>query len=299
MTNAHDPLPTPTDPDHVVVVHDLACMEIWGGNTHSNTAVSTPGIDAFVYRQPYGGAEGGGDIHYVSLCAAGKIARFVVADVSGHGEEVADLAARLRTMMRKNINTIDQTRFARAVNEAFSTEGDAGRFATALLASYWAPSDHLIVCNAGHPRPLWYRAAEKRWELMVASSADSGELDRSTGLSNLPLGIIDPTDYTQEAFKLGRGDIVLVYTDSLTEARNASGEMLGEAGLLRVAAGLDASNPAELVPSLLDAVSGYRGAGVPSDDDVTVLALHHNASPTPAYSVWERLEMLGRMAGLG
>jgi len=49
-------------------------MEIWGGNRFVETGVELPGLDAWVYSRPHGGAEGGGDVHYVSSCAAGMIA---------------------------------------------------------------------------------------------------------------------------------------------------------------------------------------------------------------------------------
>jgi hypothetical protein len=69
-------------------LHALQCMEIWGGNRAAREWVSVTGIDAYVFSLPYGGQSSGGDIHYVSLCGGGKIARFAVADVSGHGDAV-------------------------------------------------------------------------------------------------------------------------------------------------------------------------------------------------------------------
>lgn len=281
--------------------HGMSCMEIWGGNIAASTAVSTPGIDAFVYSKPYQQANdlsGGGDIHYVSLCAGGKIARFAVADVSGHGEVVSGLATRLRGMMRRHINTPNQARFATDLNAAFATEADLGRFATAILATYWSPTDHLIVCNAGHPRPLWYRAAEKRWCLMTEDLGLRAGQASETTIRNLPLGIIDPTDYTQSAYPLSRGDLVLIYTDSLSEAASPDGTLLSEVGLIRLCERLDASRPDLLIPALLDSVRAYRGGPEP-DDDVTALLLHHNASETPRYSLRERAEMVARMIGIG
>ncbi|MFM9958678.1 MAG: PP2C family protein-serine/threonine phosphatase [Phycisphaerales bacterium] len=283
--------------------HGMACMEIWGGNVATEQAVSTPGIDAYVYSKPYAGSEGGGDIHYVSLCSAGKIARFAVADVAGHGAEVSELAIRLRGMMRRYINTPDQARFASELNAAFGGESQAGggRFATALLATYWAPTDHLIICNAGHPRPLWYRASERRWTLMTEESglrADhAGGWSDDIGIRNLPLGILDPTDYTQSAFPLAKGDLVLIYTDSLTEATAPTGEMLGETGLLNLCAELDATRPEGFIEALLERVKHFRAAA-DSDDDVTALLLHHNAADVPRYSLAARAGMVLRMLGL-
>src|SRR3954470_16546310 len=93
--------------------YEMRCMEIRGGNRAVEEAVSTPGLDAWVYSRPYREAEGGGDVYYLSLCGGGVITRAVVADVSGHGAEVAGFSDALRVLMRKNINTKNQTRLVR------------------------------------------------------------------------------------------------------------------------------------------------------------------------------------------
>ena len=131
--------------------HHLECMEIWGGNRAVDRAIAVTGIDVWVVSQPYGGDTHGGDVYFVSSCGAGKIARFALADVAGHGVTVGDLGAKLRRLMRKHLNRLDQTRFARDLNKEFATLSREDTFATALLASYFAPTDHLIICNAGHP----------------------------------------------------------------------------------------------------------------------------------------------------
>ncbi|MCP4593424.1 MAG: SpoIIE family protein phosphatase, partial [bacterium] len=136
-------------------------------------AVSVPGIDAWVYSRPVGGQSSGGDIHYVSTCGGGKIARFAVADVSGHGVAVSELATQLRKLMRAHINTVDQTRFIRVLNRAFTALASDGKFATALLATYFAPTAHLITCNAGHPPPLWYRSADQTWRSLEVCARSS------------------------------------------------------------------------------------------------------------------------------
>ncbi len=69
-------------------------MEIWGGSDHVERSIATPGLSAWVSSTPFEGADDGGDVHYVSLCGGGIITRVVVADVSGHGEAVAEVAKR-------------------------------------------------------------------------------------------------------------------------------------------------------------------------------------------------------------
>ena len=75
--------------------HAMHCMEIWGGNQAVESAVSTPGLDVWVYSRPFQGAVHGGDVHYVSLCGGGIVTRMIVADVSGHGESVAEFSGML------------------------------------------------------------------------------------------------------------------------------------------------------------------------------------------------------------
>lgn len=275
-----------------VGAHQLECMEIWGGNRTAEDTVSVFGMDAWVLSLPCAGAEAGGDIHYVSMCGSGRIARFAVADVAGHGQAAAGLAVSLRRLMKKNINRVDQTGFARALNREFGRLSRDGSFATAVLTTYFAPTDHLIVCNAGHPAPLWYHASAGRWKLLLPDMAE-----RVAQVQNLPLGVIGPTNYRQFAVSLNEGDMVLLYTDSLIEARNAEEEQLGEDAFLRLLARVDPLRPERFNRSLLASVIENRG-GVPVEDDVTLLLLRHNAANPPMPSVGTVFKDLGKLVGL-
>jgi sigma-B regulation protein RsbU (phosphoserine phosphatase) len=255
--------------------HLMQCMEVWGGNQAADNGVVMPGLDAWVYSRPFRNDRGGGDVHYVSSCGTGRIARMLVADVSGHGSKVADVAASLRHLMRRYVNFIDQSRFIESINREFAGIARAGGFATCVATTFFAPTNHLTVSNAGHPRPLWYRAKQKRWELLT-SPPSGGESRR---LANLPLGVDEPTTYDQFAVKLHRGDVVLIYTDSLIESRSPDGRQLGERGLLEVASTLDAARPESLIQRLLTRVEDYRG-GAEAEDDVTILMLRHNGQAT-------------------
>jgi serine phosphatase RsbU (regulator of sigma subunit) len=274
-------------------------MEIWGGNDAVESAVSTPGLDVWVYSRPHHGAAQGGDVHYVSLCGGGVITRMIVADVSGHGESVAELSGVLRTLVRKNINRKSQTRLVAALNQQFAAHARIGLFATAVVATYLADRDRLTVSNAGHPRPLWYRSALGQWSLLKPRDGRAGhELAASpTGTTNLPLGIDDDTRYDEVELDLGPGDLVVLYTDALSEATDGAGQMLGEAGLLAIARTLDMLNPIGLGPALLEGITSYHG-GMPADDDATLLVLHHNAGPSPRLSIAQKLDVYAKVFGL-
>jgi len=269
----------------------LHCMEIWGGNEAHDNAISVPGIDAYISSQPQPGHRSGGDIHYVSMCGSGRITRFAVADVSGHGEAVGEIAGRLRQLMKQNINTLNQSRFARALNNAFTALSADGTFATAILATYFSPNDHLILVNAGHPAPLWYRARPGTWQLLCPDLPACAQR-----LANLPLGVLAPTQYRQFAVPLELGDLVLIYTDAFIEARSPAGEALGEAGLLNMVGRLDPSDVMQFRGALLAALDAYRGHA-PPDDDMTLLLLHHNGADPPWPRFGETVRNIGKLLG--
>ena len=240
--------------------YNLQCMEIIGGNEVVHNVLSSPGLDIWLDSRPFEGNVGG-DIHYFSMCGSGRVTRLAVADVSGHGPDMDQIAKSLHKLMRKHINLLDQTRFARAVNREFTQYADAEFFATVLLVTYFAPTDHLILCNAGHPRPLWFSSRTDRWQFLDQDSPDVGPSIRQekgtyllSPVPNLPLGIVEPTDYYQFDVRLAKGDLLLVYTDGLTEARDPEGEQLGENRLLEMAQALRPSEPQQIVPSLLSRI---------------------------------------------
>lgn len=270
----------------------MQCMEIWGGNRPVEKAVSTPGLDIWVSSRPHAQAAAGGDVYYTSLCGGGQITRFILADVSGHGSIVSDVARSLRDMMRKNINNKDQSGLVQALNREFTELAKMNRFATAVVATYLTRGDTLTVCNAGHPRPLWRRADTGRWSVLSHTVPDAND-----EMADLPLGIVGDTTYTQQRITLGRGDLLLFYTDALTEAESVAGEQLGEDGLLALVSGLDASNPAGIPAALETALDAYRG-GRPAGDDSTFILLRHTAAPARNPGLLESLVVYAKVLGL-
>jgi serine phosphatase RsbU (regulator of sigma subunit) len=242
----------------------MTCMEVWGGSDAVDAAVTLSGLDAWVYSKPFEGAQAGGDVYYVSACATGRINRLLVADVSGHGEAVREVAMDLRDLMRKNVNYLDQARFVASMNHQFVENSKAGTFATAIVTTFFAPTRTLSVCNAGHPAPLVWRAKTREWSLLERGG-------------NIPLGIMDLDDYQQFDETLDVGDMIIVYTDSLIEATDAMGEMLGATGLLDVAKSLSTEHPARLIPELIAAVE-RRISGTITADDVTALLIRANGT---------------------
>ena len=71
--------------------HQLQCLEIWGGTTAVDEAVSVHGLDLYAFSRPFRDDASGGDVYLVSMCGAGNIARIMLADVAGHGTLVGSL----------------------------------------------------------------------------------------------------------------------------------------------------------------------------------------------------------------
>ena len=273
----------------------MQCMEVWGGSQITTRAVEFGGLDAWVYSKPYGNAQHGGDVYYASSCATGRISRLLLADVSGHGDSVAATAADLRTLMRRFVNRLDQTEFVRLLNQQFTALSREGTFATAIVGTFFAPSGRLTICNAGHPRPLLYRAARRQWNFLGSDLLGNDGPGVQSTPSNIPLGLLEMSEYEQFDVELKSGDCVLSYTDALMESNDAGGQMLGEGGVLRIARLLgDVVEPQQLIESLLREIA-ERSPEKLSQDDVTVLVVRANGRQ-PRYSLGEKLGALVRFS---
>ena len=138
----------------------------------------------WVYSKPLEPATAGGDVHYLSVCNQGAVSRVAVGDVMGHGQAVSSVADDLRELMHKHINTWDQSNFMRELNNAFHKRGE--EYATVGVLGFHRPTSQVVYTNAGHPHPLWYRAAAKKVGFI------GGEYPLRRGESGRPTSGADP-----------------------------------------------------------------------------------------------------------
>jgi len=264
--------------DYLGDVHRLACLEISGGNRSALYRAELPGLHAWVSCRPLQPATRGGDLYYMSVCSHGSIARVTIADVAGHGEGVSASAERLRDALREHVDHWDQSALIRRLNESLLRGSPDAQFATAFLLSHYSETGELLFTNAGHLPPLWYRARLGEWSFMEDTTPYSKEI------ADLPLGMIPGTAYRQTAVQLEPGDLLLLYTDGVSESLDGQGEQLGLDRLLAMAAGLPNGSAAAAGEALLEAVAGFRGDAAPADDE-TVVVLHRQSYPAPMPSV--------------
>jgi len=250
-------------------VYRLACLELRGGNHLATYSAEMPGLAGWISCLPLRSSSGG-DVYYLSACSHGVIARVVLADVTGHGKVVDAAAARLGDALRQHIDEWDQSALIRDLNDTFLKGAQKTQFATAFLASFYSDSGELLFTNAGHVPPLWYRTATREWSLL----SDSTPLEKE--IVDLPLGIIAGTSYRQTAVQLEPCDLLILYTDGISEAYDESGAQLGLERLLSIARKLPVESAAAAGKELLAAVARFRGAMPPADDQ-TVVALQRHA----------------------
>lgn len=249
----------------------MNCMEVWGGNGTTENYLTRPGLDVWIWCRSQGCAmKGGSDLHLLSSCASGRITRMLLADVCGCGAMFGEIAADLRELMKRNVNSLRQARLVREMSRRLEGASRRGGFASTLISTYFAPTRSFSLCNAGHPPPLLFRSQPQEWSVLKQTSADLSPTEA-------PLGVVDRSEYQQLKTKLEVGDMVLLYSNVLTECRGASGRILGLDGLLNRVRQLDSRQPLDLVTRLVTQIQGVNVDNLSADDATVILC---RATPT-------------------
>jgi sigma-B regulation protein RsbU (phosphoserine phosphatase) len=129
------------------------------------------------------------------------------------------------------------------------------KFITLFLGSFDSKSRRLEYCNAGHNPPLWRRSDGKIQWLQPTGAA---------------VGLAESFSFNLETVHLSPGDILVLYTDGVTEAMNAAREEFGENRLAELVRRKADSNPKEMIKELRLALQEFTG-GRAFDDDVTIV----------------------------
>ncbi len=93
------------------------------------------------------------------------------------------------------------------------------------------------------------------------------------------LGSFEGVAFKEGRDKLGQGDIVILYTDGVTEAMNFARELYSEERLVEILGGGEYSNPEDLIKATISDIEKFA-AGAEQSDDITLLALSFHTSPT-------------------
>lgn len=199
----------------------------------------------------------GGDYFDVVEPEPGRVA-FVVADVTGKGLPAALLTAMLQGGFAGITLTPDLSRLVTHVNRYVWGRSEANRFATAFVGLL-SRDGTLDYINAGHLPGL-----------LVNGSGSTRRLESGA----IPIGVFPDTRFTAGRIRFEAGDLLVVFTDGLTEARNSGQE---EFGMDRLIATLvkHKDNPVTGLPeAILEEVASFTAGAVP-DDDITLLVVRY------------------------
>lgn len=244
---------------------DLRCMEVWGGNAPGDHELSRPGLDLWLSARA-AGPDGGG-LHFVSSCASGRITRILLADLIPGRDAFVEMAGRFRELLKKHVNRIQQQGCELGMQRVLEGSADQGGCGAVLMATYFAPNRRLTVCNAGHPAPLLYRAKQQEWSLFPAS-ADAP----ATEAIESPL--LESGEYQRGSVQLDRDDMVLFYSESLLECRNASGMPITSTELLGRLRALSSVGPHLQSSRLLEDLQREHEDNLQQMDTTVILCKH-------------------------
>ncbi|MCK9581343.1 MAG: SpoIIE family protein phosphatase [Methanoregula sp.] len=214
-----------------------------------------PGFDLAALNIP--AREVGGDFYDVFPVRGGKHA-LVIADVSGKGVPASLFMALSRTAVRI-VSRWERSaqRVLDGSNTIFLEDSGSTSFVTVFYALLDREERTLSYVNAGHNPPLLLHADGTREEF---------------GPTGPVVGIVDDPGYEEMDVRLRTGDVLIMFTDGITEAINIREEMFSDERLMdivRASAGLPAS---EMVIAIRDAVTAFCG-DVPQFDDMTLMIL--------------------------
>ena len=182
---------------------------------------------------------------------------FVLGDVSGKGVAAALLAAMAQGALQVQFaSNLPLTDVINSVNKMLAHRSESNRFVT-LFCAVLDREGHFTYINAGHNLPILARA--------------SGETEMLTTKSVL-LGAFDFIEYKPLQTRLKPGDVVVIYTDGVTEAVNNDNEMFSDERLEELVKASVHLSAEQIKQRILDEVLSFT-RGLPQGDDITLVVL--------------------------
>lgn len=202
----------------------------------------------------------GGDYYDFLDLGPGRVG-FVLADIAGKGISAALLMANLQASLRSLYPGADRElpRFLHAVNHLFVKNTEVTHYATVFFGVYDDAGRKLQYANCGHNPPLLMRA--------------TGEVEQLNATATV-LGLFEPWECSVAEVQLFPGDILVIYTDGITEASNRDEEEFGEARLISLLRQNKRLRPSELLHQILKSVQEFA-PGEQADDLTTIIAICH------------------------
>ena len=219
-----------------------------------------PDLSGFEIGRVYEAGSGlmSGDFFDVCRLSRTRVAA-VIGDVSGHNIESSLTAFQAKYLLRVFLRQFrDPAQAFEEINEQLASGDRNEEFISACVVVFDTEAGTLRYASAGHPAVFLFQH-------------DGVAFLRSTG----PLLMLDPkASYFSREMKMESGDLVVMYTDGLSEARTNGSSLFGENRIIRsIERSLDAA-PDVLCKSLLDAAKDFAGGVI--DDDAAIMAVRRD-----------------------
>jgi sigma-B regulation protein RsbU (phosphoserine phosphatase) len=206
-------------------------------------------------------AVGGDYFDFVAL-PGGKLG-VAIGDVAGKGISAALMMASLQAALRSQAAASNDGALAQLierVNALAYEASSAERYSTMFYAQYDPSARRLTYVNAGHNPPI-----------VLRKRAGSSHVERlETG--GTVVGLLPQFAWEQATVALAPGDLVVAFTDGVSEAMNGSGELWGEERLIEVLGTCDRAPAQEIVERVLAAADKFA-AGARQSDDMTLIVM--------------------------
>jgi serine phosphatase RsbU (regulator of sigma subunit) len=200
--------------------------------------------------------EVGGDYYDTFRLAPSRLV-LVIADVSGHGLASGLLLSGVRSCLYLLEDDLASPEALGRLDRMVRRTTDRRTYVTLLLAAIDHQAGTLAVTSAGHPPLLHYRAA-------------SGTVE-TVGSGAPPLGTFADPRYVRDQVEIAAGDLLVVYTDGVTEMRNDHGQDYGDDRLRRaISRAAPGRTAREVRDSVLSELANFKGS-VEQEDDITLV----------------------------
>lgn len=196
----------------------------------------------------------GGDFFDFTQRADGGFG-FAVGDVSGKGPAAALLTAKIQGLLSAEADRGQPAEIMQIVNRGLTRRAVEAKYATLFHAAL-SPDGTLTFCNAGHNPPIIYSPRGLR-------RLDAG---------SMPVGMFEFAPYQDATERLERGDVLVVYSDGVTEALDVHGEEFGEDRLAAIVEARHADDATTILEAIVQAVQTFA-QGAPQHDDVTAMVV--------------------------
>ena len=231
----------------------------------------------------------GGDL-YNAFVRDGKLF-FCIGDVSGKGIPSALIMAITQAIFRNIASREDNpAHIMRLLNETACRNNKANIFVTLFVGVLDLPTGHLRYCNAGHELPILiyhlpFTIDHSPSQMPAEASARGGQQCSMFNVQcsmieakpNLPIGLFDDFNYEMQSMQMPPGATLFLYTDGLTEARNADGKLFGRDRVAQMVEACGPTEPKQLVEAVIGQWHQFVGTTEQSDD-LTLLALRYTPS---------------------